>query len=206
MGVSWHRKVERVTEAFIEAAQEAGIPFNEDTNDGDNLGIGYPQVTIYQGLRQSTASMLKTAQDRSNLDIRLHVQVLRLVFERNRVIGVEVKDDQGKKEIIRCEKEVIVSAGAIGSPQMLQHSGVGDGEHLKSLGIDVVVDSPAVGKNLQDHLGVPLKYRMASSSDSINKFFEQQIQNAGPTDTLETGQGRCDGETGNRSDGVLQNR
>ncbi len=175
MGVSSHRKVERVTEAFIEAAQEAGIPFNEDTNDGDNLGIGYPQVTIYQGLRQSTASMLKTAQNRSNLNTRIHTQVLRLVFEGNHVIGVEVKDEQGKKEIIRCEKEVIVSAGAIGSPQILQHSGVGDGEHLKSLGIDVVVDSPAVGKNLQDHLGAPLKYRMASSSDSINRFLSSKL-------------------------------
>jgi choline dehydrogenase len=179
MGVSWHRKVESVTEAFIEAAREAGIPFNEDTNDGDNLGIGYPQVTIYQGLRQSTASMLKSARNRSNLIIRIHMQVLRLVFEGNRVVGVEVKDELGNKEIIRFEKEVILSAGAIGSPQILQHSGVGDGEHLKSLGIDVVVDSPAVGRNLQDHLGVPLKYRMASSSDSINKSLSSKLRMLG---------------------------
>jgi choline dehydrogenase len=179
MGVSRHRKVERVTEAFIEAAQEAGIPFNEDTNNGDNLGVGYPQVTIYQGLRQSTASILKAAQDRPNLNLRIHAQVLRLVFDGNRAIGVEVKNEQGKKEIIACKKEVILSAGAIGSPRILQHSGIGDGEHLESLGIDVVVDSPAVGKNLQDHLGVPLKYRMASSSDSINRSLSSKFRMLG---------------------------
>lgn len=179
MGVSRHRKVERVTEAFIEAAQEAGIPFNEDTNNGQNLGVGYPQVTIHQGLRQSTASMLKTARARSNLNIRIHAQVLRLVFDRNRVVGVEVKNETGEKEVIRCDGEVILSAGAIGSPQILQHSGIGDGEHLRSLGIDVLIDSPAVGKNLQDHLGVPLKYRMASSSDSINRFLSSKFRMLG---------------------------
>jgi len=179
MGVSRHTKVEIVTKAFIEAAQEAGIPFNEDTNNGDNLGIGYSQATIYQGVRQSTASILKAAQKRPNLNLRIHSQVLRLVFERNRVIGVEVKNERGEKEIIRCKKEVIISAGAIGSPQILQHSGIGDGEYLKSLGIDVVVDSPAVGKNLQDHLGVPLKYHMASSSNSINKFLSSKFKMLG---------------------------
>ncbi len=179
MGVSWHRKLESVTEAFIEAAQEAGIPFNEDTNNGNNLGIGYPQVTIYQGLRQSTASILEPAMNRSNLNIRIHAQVLRLVFDGNRVVGVEVKTEGGEKEIVRCEKEVILSAGAIGSPQILQHSGIGDGEHLNSLGIDVLVDSPAVGKNLQDHLSVPLKYRMASASDSINRFLSSKFRMLG---------------------------
>jgi choline dehydrogenase len=179
MGVSRHREVESVTEAFMQAAQEAGIPFNEDTNTGDNLGIGYAQVTIHQGLRQSTASILQAAQGRSNLTIRIHTQILRLAFEGTRVIGVEVKNEQGEKEIIRCDREVILSAGAIGSPRILQHSGIGDGEHLKSLGIDVVVDSPAVGKNLQDHLGVPLRYRMASSSDSINKHLSSKFRMLG---------------------------
>lgn len=170
MGISRHRDVEPVTEAFIEAVQEAGIPFNEDTNNGEHYGIGYPQVTIHDGKRQNTAaSFLKPAAGRPNLTVITRAQVLRLVFENRKVVGITLKYEQGVTETITCGREVILCAGAIGSPQILQHSGVGDAEHLQSLDIDVVVNSPQVGMNLQDHLGAHLKYRVQSPADSINR-------------------------------------
>jgi choline dehydrogenase len=155
--------------AFLQAAQEAGLPFNEDMNSGNQDGIGYLLGTIYKGRRQSTANtFLKTALPRPNLTTRATSLVRRVLFEGGRAVGVEFEDESGAVSTLRCNREVILCAGALGSPFVLQHSGVGDAEHLKSLGIQPVVDLPQVGKNLQDHLFAHLKFKLRRPAFSLN--------------------------------------
>jgi len=166
--LSWIRQIHPTSQSFIEAAQQAGIRFNEDTNSGNQEGIGYIQGTIYKGRRQSTSNtFLSAARARQNLTVMTGAQVRRVTFENRRAAGVELAN--GTK--LSARREVIVCAGTIGSPQVLQHSGVGDAAHLRSLGIDVVADVPEVGKNLHDHLFGHLKYGIAKPSGSMNRKF-----------------------------------
>jgi choline dehydrogenase len=175
--VSWIRNIHDTSEDFLQATQDAGIPFNEDTNSGHQEGVGYLQGTIYKGTRQSTANtFLKAAAGRSNLKIMTSAHVRRVVFEGKRAVGVEVEDAQGATRTVRCGKEVILCAGAIGTPQILQHSGIGDGEHLQSLGIGVVADVPEVGRNLQDHLFAHLKFKLKEGSASLNAIFNSTLR------------------------------
>ncbi len=175
--VSWIRNIHETSENFIQATQDAGIPFNEDTNSGNQEGVGYLLGTIYKGTRQSTANtFLKAAAGRPNLKIMTGAPVRRVVFEGKRAVGVEVEDAQGATRTVRCGKEVVLCAGAIGTPQVLQHSGIGDGEHLRSLGIEVVADVPEVGRNLQDHLFAHLKFKMGEPSASLNAVFNSKLR------------------------------
>ena len=153
-------------EAFARAAQEAGVPATEDFNRGDNHGVGYFEVNQRGGWRWNTAkAFLRPIRGRrSNLTIWTHAEASRLLVERTddgrwRCAGAVVARG-GELVTVRANRETVLSAGAIGSPKLLQLSGIGDGRHLRSLGIDVVLDRPAVGANLQDHLQVRAVYQV----------------------------------------------
>lgn len=135
--------------AFIRAAQEVGLPYNPDFNGANQEGVGFYQTTTHNGRRWSAAeAFLRKAEGRPNLKIMTSTRVARVSFDGSRAVGVELED--GTK--IRAAGEVILCAGAIETPRLLQLSGVGDAGHLQSLGIQVVADLPGVGQNYQDHL------------------------------------------------------
>jgi choline dehydrogenase-like flavoprotein len=141
-----------INEAFIRAAQQYGLPYNPDFNGERQLGIGHYQVTVKNAERCSAATgYLKPARARPNLTVRTGAAVTRIVVENHRAIGVEVLED-GRPTLIRCEREVLVTSGAIGSPRLLLLSGIGPADHLRQVGVPMVHDLPGVGANLQDHL------------------------------------------------------
>ena len=169
MKLSWMTSMHRTVKAFLQAAMDHGLPYNEDMNDGTQDGIGHLIGCIYKGRRQTAANtFLKAASNRSNLTTRTMSQVTRIVFDEQRAVGVEFVDDRGGSTTVNCSREVIVCAGGLASPAILQRSGIGDVEHLKSLGIEPVVNLPEVGKNLQDHLFAHLMFRMKEPADSLN--------------------------------------
>ena len=142
-----------ISEAFLRAAQQMGIPYNPDFNGARQEGIGHYQVTVRNARRSSTSvAYLRPALIRPNLTFRTDAQTLRVVVERGRAVGVEVAAAGTGRQTIRAAREVILSAGAIGSPRLLLLSGVGPADHLRAVGIDIVHDLPGVGSNLQDHL------------------------------------------------------
>ncbi|SIT57104.1 L-sorbose 1-dehydrogenase [Mesorhizobium prunaredense] len=143
-----------ICEAYFRAGQEMGIPFNPDFNGVAQEGVGYYQLT-QKDARRSSASVayLRPIRARKNLTVRTDVLVTRIVIDKGRAVGVEIVDRPGgEKKILRAEREVIVSSGAIGSPKLLMQSGIGPADHLKSVGVTPVHDLPGVGCNLQDHL------------------------------------------------------
>jgi choline dehydrogenase len=141
-----------VLDAVARAATEMGIPETPDFNTGDNTGVGYFHVNQKRGVRWSSArAFLKPVLNRTNLRLETGVLVEKVVVEGGRAVGVQFR--QGGRLIeARTKGEVILSAGAVGSPQILQLSGIGPGEWLAEQGIAVVRDTPGVGRNLQDHL------------------------------------------------------
>ncbi len=148
LGVSQPSAPLPICEAWFAAAAEMGIPHNPDMTGEVQDGVGYYQLTQKHVRRSSTATAyLRPARDRANLTIRTGAQVRRIVVERGQAVGVETEEG-----ILRAGREVILSAGAIGSPRLLQLSGIGPADHLTGLGLPVVLDQPAVGANLQDHV------------------------------------------------------
>src|SRR5580704_1740814 len=159
LSVSDWRHEDALSEAFVKAAVEAGIPFNPDFNGATQEGAGFFQTTTRRGRRASSAfSYLKPAKNRGNLHIETSALVQRIVFEGKRAKAVEYKQN-GSLRTARARKEVLVSGGTYNSPQLLQLSGVGPADLLKTHGIDVVLDSPGVGNDLQDHLQVRIVTR-----------------------------------------------
>ena len=159
-----------IAEHFIAAAQEVGIPANADYNGASQEGVGYYQQTAYQGFRWSTAKgFLKPARRRANLRVVTKAQVCRILFEGRTAIGVEYRRG-GERHVVRARAEVILAAGAIGSPQILQHSGIGPAPLLQRAGVPVRLDLPGVGRNLQDHLQVRLVFRTRERTlnDEVN--------------------------------------
>lgn len=135
--------------AFIRAAQEVGLPYNEDFNGSSQEGVGFYQTTTHEGERWSSArAFLRDAEKRPNLTVMTDTRVARVLFEGRKATGVELEG--GRK--IGAGREIALCAGALASPKILQLSGIGDADHLKSHGIAVVADSPGVGENYQDHL------------------------------------------------------
>jgi choline dehydrogenase-like flavoprotein len=152
LGVSYPINPPPISHAFLRAAQEAGIPFNFDFNGAVQDGMGHYQLTTRSAERSSASrAFLKPIRDRTNLTVRLHTQTLRIDIERDRAIGVTVASGS-VTETIHANREVILSSGAIGSPRLLQLSGIGPADELKRAGVPVVHDLPGVGSNLQDHL------------------------------------------------------
>src|SRR6266566_939695 len=140
-----------LTAAFVNAAKVFGLPPNNDFNGQRQDGVGFYQVTQKKGRRWSAAdAYLRPAMARPNLTVQTDALVTRVVFEGDRAAGVRYLL-RGSEEFVRAEREVILAAGAIGSPQLLLLSGVGPADHLRDHDIDIVADSPGVGGNLSDH-------------------------------------------------------
>lgn len=152
---------------FVQAGMEAGLPFNPDFNGASQEGVGIYRTTIKGGRRMSAArAFLRPALRRANLAVLTRAHACRVLFEGRRAVGVEI-DRGGRREVLRARREVILSAGSIGSPGLLERSGVGDGARLRALGIDTALHAPAVGEHLQDHLGINYVYR--SREPSLNE-------------------------------------
>jgi choline dehydrogenase len=140
-----------ILDAVTAAANQMGIPTTSDFNTGDNNGVGYFHVNQKRGVRMSAArAFLKPVLKRPNLRLETGVLVEKVLFEGRRAVGVQFRQN-GHVVTARTRGEVILSAGAVGSPQILQLSGVGPADWLDELGIPVVLDKPGVGRNLQDH-------------------------------------------------------
>ena len=145
--------------AFIEAAAETGIPKNPDFNGATQEGAGFFQTTTRYGRRASTAvSYLRPAKSRNNLQIETSALARRVVFDGRRAVAVQY-DKAGSVRTARARKEILISSGAYNSPQLLQLSGVGPADLLRQHGIDVVLDAPGVGHDLQDHMQVRMVMR-----------------------------------------------
>ncbi len=164
-----------LSEAFVAAAEQAGIPRTDDFNGPRQDGAGYYQMTTRNGRRASTAqAYLKPALKRPNLRVITNALVSRLLFDGKRAVGIQFVKDGRQGEA--GAREVILCGGAINSPQLLQLSGIGDASHLKGLGIDVVHDAPSVGRNLQDHLQAQVVYQCKTPitiNDDLQSLWRQ---------------------------------
>lgn len=165
-----------LVEAFKKSANALGVPNTEDFNNLTQEGVGYFQLSTYKGFRCSAAvAYLKPAKKRPNLEILTNSQVCKVIFENKKAIGIEFIEN-GIKKMLRANKEVILSAGAIQSPQILQLSGVGPAKLLQEFNIPVIHDLPGVGENLQDHLQFRLIYELnqpISTNDQLSSWFGQ---------------------------------
>ena len=169
LSVSKNRVNREIVDAWLSSAVAAGYPWTDDYNQENQEGVGYFQMTIKDGRRcSSAAAYLKPISNRKNLHIITRAHSKKVVFEGTKAVGVEVEIN-GKKKTVFARKEIILSAGAIGSPQLLMLSGIGEAEPLKSHGIEVLFDSPGVGKNLQDHLQVRPVYKCKASTINSEK-------------------------------------
>jgi choline dehydrogenase len=140
-----------LADVFMAALQESGIPLNADYNGFDNEGVAVPQVTQRRGARCSASrAFLWPIRKRANLEVMTSAQAERLLFEQRRCVGVQVRRG-GESRALRARREVILAAGALGSPKLLMLSGVGPGAQLAAHGIALVADSPGVGENLLEH-------------------------------------------------------
>ncbi len=177
LSVSPTRLHREVVDLWIEAAVQAGYKKNPDYNAEDQEGVGYFQLTLDKGRRCSSAvAYLRPAKNRKNLSIITNTQVEKLTIENGRVTGL-VAVRSGQRIEISAAKEVILSAGAIGSPQILMLSGIGDGQHLQDKGIEVRKNLPGVGRNLQDHLQARPIFKTDLSTINIeaNSLFKQAM-------------------------------
>jgi choline dehydrogenase len=182
VGGEWRVEQQRLSwpilDAFREACAQVGIPKTEDFNTGDNFGAGYFHVNQRRGWRWNTATaFLKPVRHRQNLTVLTNAQARRLLFDGRRCIGVEISHD-GTVRRVEAAGEVILSAGAIGSPQLLQLSGIGPGALLAEHGIPVVHDLPQVGENLQDHLQIRTVYKVTGTR-TLNDRVRTVIGKAG---------------------------
>ena len=151
-------KLNPLYKAFIEAGKEAGYPETKDYNAEQQEGFGPMHMTVGGGVRSSTSNAyIKPAKNRSNLKILTNVLVQKITLENKIATGVEYSIN-GRKETLKASKEVIICAGSIGSPQLLQLSGIGPTKVLNDAGVDVLHELPGVGENLQDHLEVYFQY------------------------------------------------
>ncbi len=174
-----------VTGDFLAAAEAVGLARNDDVNGPDQDGVGYTQVNQRGGERWSVVNAyLEPARRRPNLDVRTRSTVTRVVVSQGRATAVEYLMDGAAKRV-RVGREVVLAAGAVGSPHLLQVSGVGSGSLLQALGIPVVVDAPGVGQDLQDHLacGVVVQSQGVATlarADSIWNVLRYVLTRGGP--------------------------
>ncbi len=179
LGVSDLRHVNPLTRVFVEAGRQAGLGLNDDFNGARQEGVGLYQVTQRNGARCSAAvAYLDPVKARPNLTVRTHAEVSRITFERGRANGV-VCSIRGQGFHFEAAREVILSGGAINSPQLLMLSGIGPADELRRLGIEVLHDAPGVGANLQDHLDVttlqhctqPISYDRVSEVKTALQYY-----------------------------------
>lgn len=170
--VSNQRSPHVICKDYIRAAQQAGNKLNPDFNGDDQLGAGLYQVTQHNGRRASAAvCYLRPAMKRPNLTVMTHTQTTKVIIENRRAVGVEYINN-GKLKTVRCDREVILSSGTIGTTQLLLLSGIGPTDELKKLGIDMQHHMDGVGKNYQDHLNtyVVCDLHKPISYDGQHKF------------------------------------
>ncbi|XP_055316805.1 glucose dehydrogenase [FAD, quinone]-like [Sitodiplosis mosellana] len=188
MPVGHYGGSDNIRHVFIEAAKEFGYDLVDDLNDDVTLGFTYLQGTVKDGQRFTTAkSLLVPAKDRKNLHIIKHAHVTKVIVDAyNTVTGVEFTYKNEHKLDVRAKKEVILSAGAVSTPQLLMLSGIGPKEHLKQSGIPVIKDLP-VGKNLQDHVIAPILFQFHKSTavaesiiDQLDDLYQYAIHRSGP--------------------------
>ncbi|UVO27496.1 GMC family oxidoreductase [Bradyrhizobium arachidis] len=164
-----------LSKAFIDAAVETGLPYNPDFNGASQEGVGLFQTTTRKGRRASTAAAyLGPAKTRGNLEVETSALGQRVLFEGRRAVGVEYRVGAEVRRA-RARKEIVLSSGAYNSPQLLQLSGVGPADLLRKHGIDVVLDAPGVGHDLQDHMQVRIVMR-ASQPVTLNDAINNPIR------------------------------
>ena len=167
-----------VLDAFRDAAEELGIPKTDDFNCGDNEGSGYFEVNQRGGLRwNTTKAFLRPAMKRPNLRVLTGAETERLQFEGRRATGVRFRSN-GKMHEARARREVILSAGAINSPKILELSGIGRPDVLQAAGIDVIHSLNGVGENLQDHLQIRTVFRI-EGAETLNQLYHNLFSRAG---------------------------
>ena len=160
LSVSNMRIQRPITDAWVAAAQAAGYPFNPDYNGATQEGVGFFQLTSQNGRRCSSAvAYLNPVKKRPNLRIVTHAQVDRILLDGRRATGVRYTDRAGRPQTVTADREIVLSGGAINSPQLLMLSGIGEADQLSEHGLTVAHDLPGVGKNLQDHLQARLVYK-----------------------------------------------
>jgi choline dehydrogenase len=181
-GGEWCVNQPRITwdllDAFADAAQETGIPPTDDFNRGDNEGCGYFQVNQKNGRRLSAAhGFLKPALKRRNLTLITGAMVDRILFEGQRATGILIRRN-GTQRTIAARHEVILSAGAVASPAILERSGIGEAARLRAMGIALVHHAPGVGENLQDHLQLRLIFKITGAR-TMNMDYRSLWKRAG---------------------------
>lgn len=183
--VSNLRSPNPLSQAFVDSAEQAGFAANPDFNGAVQEGFGLYQVTQEDGQRHSAAvAFLHPAMQRPNLTVRTDVQVFDILFERNRAALVSFQQGNGSTQE-RAQREIILCAGAIGSPQLLMLSGIGPADHLRSLDIPVLCDLSGVGSNLQDHPAVPVAFECTesislASAESLANLLRYMSFKSGP--------------------------
>jgi choline dehydrogenase len=182
LNVTDHRTRNPLSRAFVEAGVESGIPLTDDFNGYEQDGVGFYQVTQRLGLRHSAAvGYVHPILSRPNFTLQTHAHVTNVIFEGTRAVGVAYIHDGEKRQV--NAREVILSGGAINSPQLLMLSGIGPANHLKALGLPVVADLPGVGQNLQDHPAIvvlyastqPISLAHAQTPENLQDFIDNKM-------------------------------
>ncbi|MGB0844968.1 MAG: GMC family oxidoreductase, partial [Alphaproteobacteria bacterium] len=162
-----------LNQRFLAAGKQYGFPETKDFNGKQFEGVGPYHLTTKSGLRMSTArAYLNPAKKRPNLKIQTHALATKIVFDGTKAVGVEY-EVKGKKHVTYASREVVLSGGAVNSPQLLQLSGVGPAKLLKEKGIDVVLDQPNVGQHMQDHIALDYVYtcKVKTLNDQLNTWY-----------------------------------
>ena len=158
LGVTWAKTPDPLFPAIIEAGRAAGFPVTADYNGEHGEGFGRSQMTIWKGRRSSAAvAFLRPAMKRPNVTVIMNAMTTRVILAGKRAVGVEYVKG-GVVERVNAEREVLLSGGVFNSPQLLMLSGIGDGDHLREIGIPTAIHLPGVGKNLQDHPAVAMRW------------------------------------------------
>jgi choline dehydrogenase-like flavoprotein len=184
--VSEQRSPRPLDRRLLEASEAAGIPRIDDYNGPEQDGVSMFQVNQRNGRRWSAAdAYLRPAMKRPNVEVRTKVTVLGIELEGGRAVGVRIRDRRGREEVVRPEREVLLSAGAIGSPQLLLLSGIGPADHLREVGVEVRHDLPGVGHNLQDHPFVTVIWEVSDQktlygADKPRPLAEWLLRRTGP--------------------------
>lgn len=169
LGVSDIDHIHPLTHAWLKACQQAGLPYNPDFNSGSQAGCGLYQITAKNARRSSAATAyLRPARKRANLSIRTGHRITRIIVDRGKATGVEYLR-KGVRKILLARREVIISTGAIATPQLLMLSGIGPAKALQQHGIATQADLPGVGQNLQDHIEISLVYQL-NGPHSYDKY------------------------------------
>ncbi len=159
-----------ISQALIDACVEAGVAYKDDLNDGDQEGTSWFQMTAKNGLRCSAAvAFLHPVMHRDNLIVETRAMTTKILFEGKRAVGVEFVQ-RGVTRVVKVRKEVILAAGAVESPKLLEISGIGQGGLLQELGIPVLHELPGVGENMQDHYMIGCQARLKDGVPSVNNM------------------------------------